>query len=380
MKIVVAPDSFKESLSAAKASEALRAGIHDVDPSIEVVAVPMADGGEGTVDALVAATGGRLEHRTVTGPLGDPVEACLGLLGDGTGAVIEMAAASGLPLVPRDRRNPMITTTRGTGELIRAALELGARWVVLGIGGSATVDGGAGMAQALGVRLLDAHGQPIGPGGRELERLARIDMAGRDPRLSDTRIEVACDVDNPLTGPCGAAAVYGPQKGATADMVEQLDANLAHLSAVVERELGIDVDAMPGAGAAGGLGAGLVAFCGATLKPGIEIVTEAVGLSEKMAGADLCVTGEGAIDRSSCFGKTIVGVASVAGRHGVPVVAVAGALGPGAEDILEHGVRSIVSICPGPMTLDEAIARAPELLRRTAANVVRLFLAGRGTP
>ena len=379
MKIVVAPDSFKESLSAAQACDALRAGIHDVDPSIEVVAVPMADGGEGTVDAMVAATAGRHETRVVTGPLGESVEARLGLLGDGGGAVIEMAAASGLPLVARDRRNPMVTTTRGTGELIRAAMDLGARRIVLGIGGSATVDGGAGMAQALGVGLLDAHGEPIGPGGGELAHLDRIDMAGRDPRLADTRIDVACDVDNPLVGPRGAAAVYGPQKGATPDMVAQLDANLAHLGDVVRRDLGTDVSALRGAGAAGGLGAGLVAFCGARLEPGVAIVTEAVGLSAKMAGADLCITGEGAVDRSSCFGKTVVGVASVAGEHGVPVVAVAGTLGQGAHDILGHGVHAVVSMCSGPMTLDEAIAQAPTLLRHAAANVVRVFLAGRGT-
>jgi len=378
MKIVAAPDSFKESLSAAEVCEALRAGLHDADPSIDVVCVPMADGGEGTVDAMVAATTGRHETRVVTGPLGEPVEARLGLLGDGNGAVIEMAAASGLPLVPRDRRDPMVTTTRGTGELIGAALDLGARWIVLGIGGSATVDGGAGMAQALGVGLLDAHGEPIGPGGGELARLDRIDMGARDPRLDQTRIDVACDVDNPLTGPRGAAAVYGPQKGATPDMVRQLDANLARLGAIVKRDLGVDVDGLPGAGAAGGLGAGLVAFCGAQLKPGIDIVTQAVGLSDRMAGAHLCITGEGAIDGSSCFGKTVVGVARVAGEHGVPVVAVAGTLGQGAHDILAHGVHAVVSICSGPMTLDEAIAQAPVLVRQTAANVVRVFLAGRG--
>ncbi len=276
-KIVIAPDSFKECLAAEEVASAMAEGVRAAAPEAEVVCVPMADGGEGTVRALVAATGGTLHRATVTGPLGEPVEAEFGILGDATTAVIEMAAASGLPLVPPDRRDPAKTTTFGTGALIRAALDLGAGRLLLGIGGSATVDGGAGMAQALGIALLDEDGQSIGRGGGELERLARIDVSNRDPGLDDTVCEVACDVDNPLVGPHGAARVYGPQKGATPQMVKRLDANLAHLAEVVERDLGVNIRDLPGAGAAGGLGAGLVAFLGATLRPGVSDSMESSG-------------------------------------------------------------------------------------------------------
>ncbi len=273
-KVVVAPDSFKGSLTARQVCEAAEEGLHRVWPEAEVVSVPMADGGEGTVQSLVDATSGRIISIDVAGPMGEPVTAFFGVLGDGVTAVIEMAAASGLPLVPVGRRNPLVATTRGTGELIASALDMGCRRFIIGIGGSATNDGGAGMAQALGMRLLDARGVEIGPGGAELARLARIDASGLDPRAAQSGFVVACDVDNPLTGPRGASAVYGPQKGATPEMVEMLDGALRNLAAIVQRDLGVDVDGIPGAGAAGGLGAGLMAFLGASLKRGIEIVVE----------------------------------------------------------------------------------------------------------
>jgi len=374
LKIVIAPDSFKECLAAEAVAEAMARGVRVAAPGAEVVCVPMADGGEGTVRALVAATGGRLRQARVTGPLGEPVEAEFGLLGDGTAGVIEMAAASGLPLVPLERRDPTKTTTWGTGELIAAALGLGAERLILGIGGSATVDGGAGMAQALGARLLDAAGKPIGWGGGELARLARIDVSGIVPRLAGVACDVACDVTNPLAGPRGAAAVYGPQKGATPAMVKQLDANLAHLAAVVRRDLGVDVCDVPGAGAAGGLGAGLMAFLHARLRPGVELVIQAVRLQEKLAGADLVLVGEGQMDEQTAYGKVPVGVSRLARRLGIPAVAIVGSLGQGFEAVHDEGITACFSILDPPMTLQEAIGRAPELLASAAEEVVRLFM------
>ena len=374
MKVVIAPDSFKECLAAEAVAEAMARGVRAAAPGAEVVCVPMADGGEGTVRALVAATGGTRHQATVTAPLGEPVDAEFGILGDGTTAVIEMAAASGLPLVPPDRRDPTKATTFGTGELIRAALHLGVSRLILGIGGSATVDGGAGMAQALGARLLDDAGVPIGPGGGELARLERIDLAAMDPRLGSVRCDVACDVDNPLCGPRGAAHVYGPQKGATPAMVEQLDANLAHLADLVERDLGKNVRDAAGAGAAGGLGAGLMAFLDGRLRPGIGLVIDAVGLEAKLAGADLVLVGEGRMDEQSAYGKVPVGVARVASRMGIPVVAVVGSLGPGFQAVHAEGITACFSICGGPVTLEQAIDRAPDLLAQAAEQVTRLFL------
>lgn len=374
MKIIIAPDSFKECLPAEAVAEAMGRGARAAAPDAECVLVPMADGGEGTVRALVAATGGSLHQATVTGPLGGKVRAEFGLLGDGRTAAIEMAAASGLPLVPPERRDPTKTTTFGTGELILAALGLGATRLILGIGGSATNDGGAGMAQALGARLLDAAGQPIGPGGGELARLAAIDPSGLDPRLRGVECTVACDVANPLTGPSGAAAVYGPQKGATPEMVALLDANLARLAEVVRRDLGADVAGVPGAGAAGGLGAGLMAFLGATLRPGVELVIEAVGLEDKLDGAALVLVGEGRMDAQTAYGKVPVGVARLARSRGVPAVAIVGALGPGYQAVHGHGIAACFSILGRPMTLEEAMRQAPELIAATTEEVMRLFL------
>lgn len=379
MRIVIAPDSFKGCLTALEVCEAAAAGIERIDPEIETAQVPMADGGEGTVQSLVDATGGTLVTESVTGPLGESVEATYGLLGDDETAVIEMAAASGLPLVPDEKRDPLVTTTWGTGELIRSALDEGRRKLIVGIGGSATTDAGAGMAAALGVRLLDEGGEPIGHGGAELGRLATIEMADADPRLDEAEIRVACDVDNPLYGERGAAHVYGPQKGASPEDVEALDRNLRRFADVVQRDLGLDVRDIPGAGAAGGLGAGLVAFCGATLEPGVEIVIEAVDLPGAMRGADLCITGEGAIDASTAYGKTPAGVASVAMRENVPVIAIAGGVAFDAVSLHERGFHALASILTGPMALSEAMEpeRASAMIRFTAEQMVRCFLAGR---
>jgi glycerate 2-kinase len=378
MRVVVAPDKFRGSLTAAEAAAALAVGVRAAEPSAVVDEVPMADGGEGTVDALVAATGGSFREARVTGPLGDPVVARFGLLGDGRTAVLEMASAAGLALVPCGCRDPWRTTTRGTGELLLAAVAAGARRVILGIGGSATNDGGAGFAQALGYRLLDRSGHEIGPGGGALAGLDRIDPSAREPRLEGLSVEVACDVDNPLCGPRGASAVYGPQKGAAPELVARLDANLAHFATLIQRDLGRSVADIPGAGAAGGLGGGLVAFASGTLEPGIALVIRAVRLADRLRQADLCLTGEGAIDASSAFGKTAVGVARLARSLGCPTLALAGTLGDGAEAVLDQGIDAVFSLCSGPMTLDEALSRAPTLLQRAAEQAVRCFLAGRG--
>ncbi|HEY8346139.1 MAG TPA: glycerate kinase [Symbiobacteriaceae bacterium] len=376
MRIVIAPDSFKGSLTAAQAAEAMARGAARVFPEAEIQTVPMADGGEGTVEALVAGTGGRIEKRTVTGPLGQPVEAHFGLLGDGKTAVIEMAAASGLLLVPKEKRDPRITTTYGTGELIRAALDLGVERIVVGIGGSATNDGGAGMVQALGGKLLKADGTPVGFGGAALLELDRIDLTGLDPRLKAVELLVACDVDNPLTGPRGASAVYGPQKGATPEMVELLDRALTHLADVVQRDLGQDLRNEPGAGAAGGLGFGLMSFLGARLRPGIEVVMEAVGIDRILAGATLVLTGEGRTDGQTLAGKVPLGVARRAAAHGVPAVVISGAVTADADALLSHNIAALVSIVSGPMSLEEAMANAGELLERASAHVLRLVRVG----
>ncbi len=370
MRVVVAPDSFKGSLTAVEAAAAMAAGVRDALPQAEVALVPMADGGEGTVATLVAGTGGRLETRTVTGPLGYPVPAQFGLLGGGETAVIEMAAASGLLLVPPAERNPLVTTTCGTGELIRAALDLGCRRILVGIGGSATTDGGVGMLQALGGAVLTAAGAAVGYGGGALGAAARIDLSRLDPRLQQTQLLAACDVDNPLTGPRGAAAVYGPQKGATPAMVAELDRNLTHLAGL----LGGDLAGVPGAGAAGGLGFGLMAFLGARLVPGVQVVMDVLCLDDRLAGASLVLTGEGRTDAQTLAGKVPLGVAQRAGRQGVPAVVISGSLGEGAERLSQHGVVALFAAAPAAMPLAEAMARAGELLRQATAEALREVL------
>lgn len=373
---VLAPDSFKESMTAKEVCLAMEKGLRKAFPDARYVHVPMADGGEGTVQALVDATGGRLCALEVTGPLGEPVTAQYGLLGDGETAAIEMASASGLQQVPPDRRNPLRATTYGTGELIRACLDRGVRRIIVGIGGSATNDGGAGMAEALGARFLDAAGQPLPRGGGSLWELARIDVSGLDPRLQQTRLVVACDVDNPLCGERGASRVFGPQKGATAAMAEQLDAALAHYAETARRQLGRDVRDVPGAGAAGGLGAGLLLFTQAELRRGVEIVIDYTGLREKVAAADVVLTGEGGIDFQTKFGKTPHGVAQVAKAAGKRVIAIAGTIGDGADALYAEGIDAIFGIAPGPAALPQLLADGPRNVERACESIGRLLRLG----
>ncbi|WML39775.1 glycerate kinase [Neobacillus sp. OS1-2] len=373
MKIVIAPDSFKESLSALEVADAIEKGFKRQIPDADFVKIPMADGGEGTVQALVDATGGEIIYKKVTGPLGEPVDAFFGVLGNKTTAVIEMAAASGLHLVPVEKRNPLITSTRGTGELIAAALDLGVTHIIIGIGGSATNDGGAGMAKALGVRFLDLAGHEIGEGGESLGDVASINLANVDPRLQNIKMDVACDVDNPLTGVRGASAIFGPQKGATPEMVEQLDLNLAHFAAIIEQDLGKKINDVSGAGAAGGLGGGLLAFLPAELKRGVEIVIEATGLSHLVQDADLVITGEGKIDGQTIFGKTPIGVAKTAKRYGVPVVALAGNMADDSTVVHDYGIDAVFSIVPGVVLLEDAFKNAAVYVERTAANIAAVW-------
>ena len=373
MKIVIAPDSFKESLSALEVAEAIEAGFKQIFPEACYVKLPMADGGEGTVRALVDATAGRIVPVTVTGPLGHPVAGFFGVLGDGHTAVIEMAAASGLQWVAPTQRNPLLTTSYGMGELIVAALDLGVSELIVGIGGSATNDGGAGMIQALGGRLLKADGREIGRGGAALVELERIDLCGLDPRLATVRILVACDVDNPLCGAKGASAIFGPQKGATPQMVQILDAALAHYGSAIEMLIGRAVLDFPGAGAGGGIGAALVGLLGAELKPGVDIVMTALDLASVVADADLVVTGEGRLDGQTLHGKTPIGVARCAKRFGKPVIAIAGSLGEGCDAVYGQGIDAIFATLPRAMTLAEALNAAHENLRLTARNVAALW-------
>ncbi len=379
MKIVIAPDSFKESLSALEVAEAVEKGFKQVLPQANYVKIPMADGGEGTVQSLVDATDGEIILKKVTGPLGEPVEAFFGILGTKKTAVIEMAAASGLHLVPPAKRNPLMTTTKGTGELISAALDYGVNHIIIGIGGSATNDGGAGMAKALGAQLLDAEGNEILAGGGALGNLAFINLATLDSRLQHVKIEVACDVDNPLTGERGASAIFGPQKGATPEMVALLDQNLRHYAAVLERDLGQKIDDVPGAGAAGGLGAGLLAFLQAELKRGVDIVIEATSLLEAVRDADVVITGEGKIDGQTIYGKTPIGVAKAAKKYGVPVIGIAGNVGADSQVVYEHGIDALFSIVPGVTTLENAFANASEYVERAAKNVAAVFIINKKT-
>ncbi|KUO66328.1 MAG: glycerate kinase [Gracilibacter sp. BRH_c7a] len=372
MRVLVASDSYKGSLSSLKVGEAVLDGVKRVFPEALVRIIPIADGGEGTVQALIYSGGGEYLYRTVTAPLGDKIEAFMGMLPDKT-AVIEMAAASGLPLVPSDQRNPLIATTKGTGELIKYALDEGAQRILIGIGGSATNDGGAGMAQALGVKFLDAKGQELPPGGASLINLHYIDTSDLDKRLNKVKIDVICDVDNPLCGERGASAVYGPQKGATPEMVSFLDEALAHYAKIIAEQLGTSILDIPGAGAAGGLGGGLLAFTEAELKSGTEAVLNTIKFDEILSEYDIVITGEGKIDAQSAYGKVPMGVGIRAQKQGKPVVAIVGSIGEGAELLYEHGITAIVPITNKPMDLDEAVKDAYDLIVQAAERTFRLI-------
>ncbi|MBK5417800.1 glycerate kinase [Pseudomonas sp. TH31] len=373
MKIVIAPDSFKDSLSAQGVADAIALGLVEVWPDAQLVKCPMADGGEGTVESILAACAGELRRATVRGPLGAAVEAAWGWLQHNYTAIIEMAEASGLQRVPPGQRDACISSTFGTGELIRAALDAGAQRVILAIGGSATNDGGAGAMQALGVKLLDAHGQILAPGGLALAQLARIDLSAIDPRLNTVRFDIAADVNNPLCGPHGASAIFGPQKGASPQQVQQLDQALGHFADLCAQALDNDVRDEPGSGAAGGLGFAAKAFLGAQFQAGVEVVAELVGLADAINGADLVITGEGRFDAQTLRGKTPFGVARIARQQGVPVIVIAGTLGEGYQALYEHGIDAAFALASGPMTLEQACAEAPRLLRERASDIARVW-------
>ncbi|HWQ80615.1 MAG TPA: glycerate kinase [Anaerovoracaceae bacterium] len=369
MKIVIAPDSYKGSLTAKEACAAMKRGVLKAAPDAEIVTIPMSDGGEGTTRSLVDSLGGEMFPCKVLNPLGEIITAEYGILSDNT-AVIEMAEASGLTLIGKEQRDPMKSTTYGTGEMIKDALDQGCRNFILGIGGSATNDGGAGMAQALGYRLLDRNGRQIPLGGAGLAETDRIDKSAADPRIGESKFTVACDVDNPLCGENGASSVFGPQKGATAEMIGALDKNLGRFADIIERDMGIYVKDTPGAGAAGGLGAGMLAFLDANLRKGVDIVIDAVGLKSGLIGADLVITGEGGCDFQTVKGKTPYGVAKTAQQLGIPAVIIAGQIGKGAEALYDHGVVGIFTLVNGPVSLDYAIENAESLLEDAAARTV----------
>ncbi len=370
MRIVVAPQEFKGSLTAVEATAALRRGVEAVFPDAEIDSAPMADGGPGTVEAMVDAASGRTSIARVDGPLGSPVDARWGRIDDGRCAVIEMAAASGLSLLDADQLDPKRASTYGTGQLIKHALDAGVERILIGVGGSATNDGGAGMAEALGAALLDDEGHRLPPGGAALARLARIEVSEVDSRLRTVGVTVLCDVQNPLLGPEGASAIFGPQKGADPACVAQLDRALGNLAAIVERDLGAKVAEIPGSGAAGGLGAGLIAFCGATLQSGFAAISEAVQLAERIAEADLVLTGEGRLDTQSAYGKTVAGVAALARDAHVPCLAIAGLVEGSAK--LPGLLDSEASTPPG-MSVDEAMSRADELVPAAVERLLRRY-------
>jgi len=375
MKIVIAPDSFKGSLTAKQAAGAIYAGVKRVFPDADYEVVPMADGGEGTVQSLVDATNGHFKTAEVLNPLGEPVSAEYGFLGDGQTAVIEMAAASGIQFVNETTKNPLITTTYGTGQLMLDAMHHGAKEIIIGIGGSATTDGGQGMAEALGVKFLTAAGTPIARGGGGLADLATIDTSGLDPLVKTTTVRIASDVTNPLVGAKGSAAVFGPQKGATPAMVATLDANLTHYAAVINQTLGRNLAEFPGAGAAGGLGAGLLAFTQSQMESGIEIVVRETRLKERARNADLAFTGEGAIDFQTQYGKTPMGTAQAVKMASpqAKVIGLAGNVGEGIDQLYELGIDAIFGILPGVVDLSTAIQTGEANLTRTAENIARVI-------
>ncbi|MBC7319804.1 glycerate kinase [bacterium] len=376
MKILVAPNAFKEALSAREAGEAIKGGLLKALPNSDIIVLPIADGGDGTIEVLVEATNGQFIEKEVTGPLGERIIAKFGILGDGKTAVIEMARASGLALVPKEKRNPAITTTYGVGELIREALDRGVKRILVGIGGSATNDGGAGMSQALGARLLDKEGRELPFGGLALKELHTIDMSNFHPLAKECEVIVMADVKNPLCGPEGASYVYGPQKGGTKELIEELDRALFNFAQVVKRDLGKDILNLPGAGAAGGLGGGLVAFLNAKLKPGIEVVLETLDIERKLEGVDIVISGEGKIDGQTIFGKGPAGIAKKAKEKAIPVILLGGAVDEDAEILIEEGLAdALFSVTRGPITLEESIRRTKEQLEWISYQIGSLIKA-----
>ncbi len=376
MKIVIAPQTFKGSISALDVARAMRDGVSHVIEDAEMLLVPVADGGDGTLETLVDGSGGEIRTAQVIGPLGEARNASWGALGDGSIAIIEMARTSGLALVPPTQLNPLVTTTYGLGEAISAALDDGFRRFIFGFGGSATNDAGAGMAQALGVRLLDNHGTNLPHGGQALARLNNIDLSRLDSRARESTFMVACDVNNPLTGPEGASAIYGPQKGATPAMIEELDAALTNFANVVKRDVGAEINNLAGSGAAGGLGGGLVAFLGASLRAGVDIVLDTVDLDAKLQGADLVLTGEGSLDNQTIYRKAPIGVAERAAVHDIPVVAINGSLGNEYQVVHQHGIHAATAIPSGPMSLEEASERAADLISECTQETMRMLMVG----
>lgn len=377
MKIIISPDSYKGSMTALNVAESIEKGIkkasRDCNVNCEVIKLPMADGGEGTVDAILNSVNGEKIHVKVKDPLGREINSFFGIIDDNT-AIIEMAAASGLSLLTEEERNPMETTSYGTGQLIKEALNYGCKNIIIGIGGSATNDGGVGMAQALGVQFLDKYGEQVGPGGGQLNKIAEINTLSMDHRIKNTTFTIASDVENVLCGPNGASAIYGPQKGATSEMVNILDNNLRHLAKIIKRDLKKDILNMPGSGAAGGLGAALIAFLNAKCLSGIDTVMQLTNFEEKVKSSDLIITGEGSTDYQTMFGKVPYGVAKIARRYNKTVIVISGSLKQGYEELYKEGITALFSIVNGPITLRESIERGEELLAKTTRNIMRLVL------
>ncbi|AEA13843.1 MULTISPECIES: glycerate kinase [Bacillus] len=373
MKVVIASDSYKESLKAIEVCEAIERGFRAIFPNAKYVKIPIGDGGEGTVESLVDATGGRIISISVTGPLRESVQAFYGVSKDKKTAFIEMAAASGLQHVPVEKRNPLITTTKGTGELILHALNQGAEYIILGLGGSATNDGGAGMLAALGVRFINDKGEVIDPSGGTLHSIVAIDFSQMDPRLKGVKIEAACDVDNPLVGMQGASFVFGRQKGANVEMMKELDENLKHYANILKRYVSSDVSEIPGAGAAGGMGAAVISVLKGDLRRGIEIVLDYTNFDKHIEDADLIITGEGRIDEQTAYGKAPVGVAGRAKRFSVPVIAIGGSVSSDYSAVYEKGIDAVFSITTRPMTLEEAYRVAEENIEMTTKNIATVW-------
>jgi glycerate 2-kinase len=373
MKIIIAPDSYKESLTALEVCNGIEEGFRKVYPFADYIKIPIGDGGEGTVQSLVDSTGGKIIQLPVTGPLGILINSFYGISGDGQTAFIEMAAASGLQLVSKEHRNPLFTTTKGTGELILDALDHGVKNIILGLGGSATNDAGVGMASALGVKFLNHSGEEIPPFANNLHSLRFIDISNMDKRIKDVKFEAACDVDNPLIGAKGASVIFGPQKGATEEMIRILDENLSNYAEMVERCLGVPIKYMPGAGAAGGLGASVVALLDGELKKGIDIVLDYSSFEQHLHEGDLVITGEGRIDSQTIHGKAPIGVAYRAKKYNLPVIAIAGSVSSDHQVVFQHGIDAVFSIVNGATTLEEALKQGKENLINTSENVARLI-------